>query len=84
MTSYKHDDWTRLINAPVEIRQHGRTIRTGIVDDAMPDSALLWIAAEGNQPRQIFEAINDYEVWVAPEQLSGKATYRMSADQLFL
>ncbi|TQS88306.1 hypothetical protein EU811_21350 [Arthrobacter sp. TS-15] len=46
MTVYKHEDWTRLINTPVEIRQYGQTIRTGIVDSAMPDSS-----RSGSQPR---------------------------------
>ena len=30
-----------LINALVEIRHNGRVIRTGFVEDAMPDSSAL-------------------------------------------
>lgn len=83
MTLYKHKDWTQLINAPVEVRQHGRTIRSGIVDSVMPDSSALWIAAEGVQPRQLFDAALGYEVWVAPQEQSGAATYRLTTDLLF-
>lgn len=83
MTVYKHEDWNHLINTPVEIRQHGQTIRTGIVDSAMPDSSALWIAAEAIHPRQIYEAALGYEVWVVPQELSGSATYRMTSDLLF-
>lgn len=83
MTSYKHEDWAQLINAPVEIRQDGQTLRTGVVDNAMPDSSALWIAADGIQPRQIFEAALGHEVWVIPQQLSGETTYRMTSDRLF-
>ena len=83
MTSYENEDWTQLINAPVEIRQHGQTISTGVVDSVMPDSSALWVAAEGIQLRQIFEAALGHEVWVIPQQLSGEAMYRMTSDLLF-
>jgi hypothetical protein len=82
MRSYKQEDWTHLINAPVEIRKLGQTIRIGVVDNFMPDSSALWIAAEGIQPRQIFEAAHDYEVWVVPQELSGKIMYRMASNLL--
>lgn len=83
MTLYKHEDWTQLINASVVVRQHGRTIRTGVVDSVMPDSSALWIAAEGVQPRQLFDAALGYEVWVAPQEQSGAATYRSTTDLRF-
>jgi hypothetical protein len=83
MRSYKQEDWTHLINALVEIRQHGQTLRAGVMDNVMSDSSALWIAADGIQPRQIFEAAHDYEVWVVPQELSGKITYRMASELLF-
>jgi hypothetical protein len=79
----KQDDWTQLVNAPVEVRRYGQIVRTGIVDNVMPDSSALWIAAEGIQPRQLFEAALGYEVWVAPQELSGAASYRLRSNLLF-
>lgn len=63
----KHVGWSLLINVWVEIRYYGRVIRTGFVDDAMPDSSALWIAADANDPRQMFEASEGLEVWVTPQ-----------------
>ena len=62
----KQVGWNLLINMWVEIRCYGRVIRTGFVDDAMPDSSALWIAADANDPRQMFEASEGLEVWVTP------------------
>jgi len=75
--------WSQLVNVLVEVRQNGRTIRQGIVDDAMPDSSALWIAADSTDPRRIFEACRGYEVWVAPQELSGDLHYRMTTEQIF-
>lgn len=82
-TSYRHGEWSRLINALVEIRHHGKAIRTGIVEDAMPDSSALWLAADAAHPRQMFEAAQGHQVWVIPQELSRGLTYRMTATQIF-
>ena len=78
----KHVEWSLLINALVEIRHNGHVIRTGIVEDAMPDSSALWIAADSN-PRQMFEACQGHQVWVTPQELSGGLSYRMTTKQIF-
>jgi hypothetical protein len=72
-----------LINALLEVRHDGRVIRTGIIEDAMPDSFALWIAADANEPRQLFDASQGQQVWVTPRQLPGALRYRMTADQFF-
>lgn len=36
-------------------RYKGRVLRAGFADDAMPDSSALWVAADVDGPRQIFE-----------------------------
>ena len=79
----RHMEWTLLINTLVEIRFNGQVLRTGFVDDAMPDSSALWIAADHRGPRQIFEACEGHEVWVAPRELSGELNYRMTTRNLF-
>ncbi|WP_461175156.1 hypothetical protein M1D93_20735 (plasmid) [Arthrobacter sp. Z1-9] len=70
-TPRKHVEWNKLINTRVEIRQNGRVIRTGIVEEAMPDSSALWIAADSHGPRQMFEMAQGHQAWVTPQDLNG-------------
>lgn len=83
LTNYIH--WTALIGAFVEIRHHGRVIRTGTVDDATEDSSVLWIAAEGVQPRTMYQAALGYQAWVKPQELTATSCfrYRMTAANLY-
>jgi hypothetical protein len=82
MTSYRHNDWNQLIGAFVEIRQNEVTLRKGYVEEAMPDSSALWLAADQEHSRAIFEVAEGHEVWVEPRELEGKLTYRMTASAL--
>lgn len=82
MTSYRHNDWHQLIGAFVEIRQNHVTLRNGYVEEAMPDSSALWLAADDDHGRAIFEVAEGHEVWVEPRELEGKLTYRMAASAL--
>lgn len=81
LQNYPH--WRRLIGALVEIRRYDQAVRTGLVEDAMPDSSVLWIAADGVQPRNMYEAAENYKAWVEPQQLTGEAAYRMTSAQLY-
>jgi hypothetical protein len=83
VTPRKHVEWSLLINALVEIRRYGKAIRTGFVEDAMPDSSALWLAADAAHSRQMFESAQGHQVWVAPQELSGDLNYRMTAAQIF-
>jgi hypothetical protein len=78
MAKYRHYDWARLIGAPVEIRNHGEIVRAGTVDDAMPDSSMIWIASDGHSTRTLFDASQGFQVWVEPRQLEGSFSYRMT------
>ena len=82
-TAHKHVEWSLLINTFVEIRLHGQVIRTGFVEEAMPDSSTLWIAADQDGPRQMFETAQGHQVWVTPQELSGRLNYRMTTKQIF-
>ncbi|MGM0930496.1 MAG: hypothetical protein ACQEXN_12415 [Actinomycetota bacterium] len=82
-TLSKHGAWSLLINALVEIRHDGQVIRTGVVEDAMPDSSVLWIAADADGPRQMFEASQGHQVWVTPQELPDGLRYRMTKNQIF-
>lgn len=79
---YPIKEWNLLIGAPVEITRWGALVRAGIVEDAMPDSSLLWVAAEGVQGRELFCAADNYEVWIEPRLLDGNMRYRMTHEQL--
>jgi hypothetical protein len=82
-TLRRHYDWSLLINALVEIRRNGQLIRTGFVEDVMPDSSVLWLAADRTNARQMFEACQGHQVWVTPQALSGELSYRMTTRQIF-
>jgi hypothetical protein len=83
MTAYKHVRWSLLLNVLVEVRQDGKVLRNGMVEDVMPDSSALWLAADAEHPRQLFEACQDHEVWVTPRELSGDLQFRMTTRQIF-
>lgn len=83
MTARKYPSWNRLIGAAVEIRQHGQTIRTGTVEEAMPDSSALWLASDGVHPRTMYETALKYEAWVEPQELTGTIVYRMTSYMLY-
>ena len=82
MGPYRHDAWQNLVGARVEVRKQGAVVREGLVDDAMPDSSALWIAADGFTNRVLIEAAEGFEVWVEPRKLEGKLAYRMTASAL--
>jgi hypothetical protein len=80
---HRHTEWALLTNALVEVRHHGATIRAGVVDAVMPDSSMVWVAADATHPRQLFEASEGHEIWVALQQHEGPLTYRMTAKRVF-
>jgi hypothetical protein len=47
------EDWNRLVGRTVEIRQDGRHIRAGEVEDAAKDSSVMWLRFDGNHGRQL-------------------------------
>lgn len=79
----KHLQWSLLLNVMIEVRQDGKVLRAGIVEDVMPDSSALWLAADASHHRQMFEVCQDHEVWVTPQELSGDLHFRMTTRQIF-
>ncbi|WLQ07370.1 hypothetical protein [Arthrobacter oryzae] len=55
-------DWQQLIGSRVELRLDGRLVRTGEVEDATHDSAVMWLAFDGNHGRQLVSKADGYEV----------------------
>ncbi|MDQ0691260.1 hypothetical protein [Arthrobacter sp. W4I7] len=82
MYKYPEREWSRLIGAPVEIRINGTTVRSGTVEEAMPDSSLLWIASDGAHERELYSSAENYEVWIEPKLLDAGMRYRMANSQL--
>jgi len=79
MDAYRYREWSRLIGTPVEVRKDFELVRAGIVDDAMQDSSVLWLAADASGGRALFAAAEGYEVWIRPQELGGKLCYKMAA-----
>jgi hypothetical protein len=79
MSRRLYRDWNRLIGVPVEIRQYGRVVRSGVVDDVMPDSSMLWLMADSAHGRTLFHAAEDYEVWIEPELLEAHHLLQVAA-----
>jgi hypothetical protein len=65
-------DWSTLVGARIQLRRHGKYIRSGVIDAAMPDSSVLWLAADGADARQMFEAELGYQAWIYPRELDGR------------
>ncbi|TDL36689.1 hypothetical protein [Arthrobacter nitrophenolicus] len=76
------NDWSRLVGIPVEIRKDFTLVRAGMVEDVMPDSSALWLAADAMAGRALFAAAEGYEVWISPRELGGKLCYKMAAVRL--
>ncbi|MFC9334260.1 hypothetical protein [Arthrobacter sp. NPDC057009] len=68
-------NWARLVGAFVEIRRDQRTVRRGVVEDAMPDSSALWLAADATNQRMMYAAADDYQVWIHPRQLGSSIKF---------
>jgi hypothetical protein len=56
-------DWQRALGQYVEVRRRGEIVRTGTVEDVMPDNSILWISAAGPFPREMLERAEGYEVY---------------------
>ena len=63
MDLHLQPDWQRALGQHVEIWRDGRFFRSGKVDAVMPDSSLLWLAAEGAVARQIISQDDGYLVF---------------------
>jgi hypothetical protein len=54
-------DWTSLVGSWVEVRRDQCFVRSGRVEVVTGDSAILWIAADGARPRELFEAAEGFK-----------------------
>lgn len=63
------EEWGRLVGIRVDIRKGNKHIRTGIVDDVMPDGSAVWLAADPSHGRSFFSADDGFEVWISPRDL---------------
>ncbi|XAZ30065.1 hypothetical protein AAHB34_11955 [Paenarthrobacter ureafaciens] len=82
MAAELRTDWSNLVGIPVEVRQHGKHIRSGVIDAAAPDSSVLWMAADGVDDRQMFEAALGYQAWTYPRELEGNLRFVMAKNTL--
>jgi hypothetical protein len=64
MDLHLQPNWHRAVGQLVEIRLRGQVLRTGIVESVMPDESILWISADGLNPREMVERADGKEVFV--------------------
>lgn len=66
MTKKLHQqyDWLPVVGEVVEMRQNEKTVRRGVVDGVTHDGGILWIAADGAEPRTMFERAQGFSVWI--------------------
>jgi hypothetical protein len=57
-------EWFPVVGEIVEIRLDNQAVRTGRVDGVTSDDQVLWIAADGAEPRAMFVRCDDYSVWI--------------------
>jgi hypothetical protein len=69
MKTYRCDDWSCLTGAKIEIHKRGQVVRTGTVDAVMPANSIIWLAADHNGTRELFESAEEYEVWADARDL---------------
>lgn len=63
--SESSEDWQLLIGCRVELRRGGQVVRTGEVEDATPDSSVLWLRFDGHHGRQLVAKADGYDVFPA-------------------
>ena len=64
MDFYLQSDWQLAIGQFVEIRQDGRTLRTGVVEAVMSDNSILWISVDATHPREMIERADGKQVFI--------------------
>lgn len=57
------DGWESLAGRVVDVHLDNDLHRQGIVEDVMPDSSGLWIAAQGSCSRGFVDKASGYTVW---------------------
>lgn len=57
-----HAGWKDLVGRYVQVLKNGRTIRTGYVEDVAVSADVLWIEADGADPRALYEKAQGYTV----------------------
>ena len=55
-------EWKDLVGRQVQVQHHGRTIRTGYVEEVTAASDALWIAAHGFERRALYEKAQGHTV----------------------
>lgn len=56
--------WTPLLGEVIELRKQGTTIRVGRVDAVTADGMILWLEANGADPRTMYEQCEGFTAWI--------------------
>ena len=61
-------DWHLTLGQYVEVQRNGRTTRTGVVEEVMPDGSILWLAAAGVDSREMVERADGSRIYATYPQ----------------
>lgn len=67
-----HAEWNDLLGKQVQVRLGGRIIRTGYVEAVTVAADALWIAAEGVEPRVLYEKARGHTMLPVSGQAAGE------------
>ncbi len=81
MKTALQSDWAALIGAEVEVKMDGKCVRSGLVDDAMPDSSIIWLAADHRNPRTLYEAQEGYRIWAPQPKQNNPASLKQDTQK---
>ncbi|GAA3704347.1 hypothetical protein GCM10023081_45800 [Arthrobacter ginkgonis] len=69
-------EWNDFVGQLVRIQHHGRTIRTGYVEEVTGTADALWIAAHGIDQRALYEKAQGHTVQPVTEHEGTDHAYR--------
>ncbi|MDR6989280.1 hypothetical protein J2Y66_003795 [Paenarthrobacter nitroguajacolicus] len=64
MKYHRQHDWFPVLGELVQIRNTGKILSYGVVDAVTKDDSILWLAADGVNPRQMVCRSEGNEVWI--------------------
>lgn len=57
------EDWSQLSGRTVEVWRGCEYIGMGVVELASADDTVLWLAADGNRTRRLYDKQSGFQVW---------------------
>ena len=62
-----HVNWKDFVGQRVVVQKGGQVVRTGYVEDVTSTADVLWLKADGADPRALYEKAEGYRVLLASD-----------------